>query len=449
MRFALVGCGVIAPTHVRALLELAGRARARRVLRRRPGARRGVRRRVRSPRRAVRRGPRRPRRIDAVTVCTPSGLHAEVGVPALLAGKHVVVEKPHGGQRSRRATALLAAAGDVGRDARGDLPAPLRRRLAGGQGRGRRRRPRPPRARPRPGSPGTARRTTTTPATGAAPGRSTAAARSMNQGVHTLDLLRWTCGPVETVYAQARTAAHERIEVEDVVCATVEFAGGAIGTVMASTAAYPGFPARLGVHGTRGGAVIEGDRLATFATVDGVLAGGGVCERPCSPGRDRRHPRRDEGRRRVRARRHGRARRRRHRRRDHRAGRHVGTGPPRAAARLHRGGRAGPPAPGRRRRGTQRRRARAGDLRVRPHRRPGHAVARSPATPHTAARHRAAASPHQPTQTSLDEEKDPPWHRSASRPAPSRPRSPSSAPTRPSSGSPTSATARSRSPRSR
>ena len=26
MRFALVGCGVIAPTHVRALLELAGRA---------------------------------------------------------------------------------------------------------------------------------------------------------------------------------------------------------------------------------------------------------------------------------------------------------------------------------------------------------------------------------------------------------------------------------------
>jgi UDP-N-acetyl-2-amino-2-deoxyglucuronate dehydrogenase len=76
------------------------------------------------------------------------------------------------------------------------------------------------------------------------------------------------------VYAQARTAAHERIEVEDVVCATVEFAGGAIGTIMASTAAYPGFPARLGVHGTRGGAVIEGDRLATFATVDGVSRAG-------------------------------------------------------------------------------------------------------------------------------------------------------------------------------
>ena len=32
----------------------------------------------------------------------------------------------------------------------------------------------------------------------------------MNQGVHTADLLRWLCGPVETVYAQARTLAHER-----------------------------------------------------------------------------------------------------------------------------------------------------------------------------------------------------------------------------------------------
>ena len=87
----------------------------------------------------------------------------------------------------------------------------------------------------------------------------------MNQGVHTVDLLRWLAGPVTSVYAQARTAAHVRLEVEDMITATLTFATAAIGTLMASTAAYPGFPARLALHGTRGSAVIEGDALQTLA----------------------------------------------------------------------------------------------------------------------------------------------------------------------------------------
>ena len=32
--------------------------------------------------------------IDAVTICVPSGLHAQVAIDALRAGKHVLVEKP-------------------------------------------------------------------------------------------------------------------------------------------------------------------------------------------------------------------------------------------------------------------------------------------------------------------------------------------------------------------
>ena len=32
--------------------------------------------------------------VDAVSVCVPSGLHADLGERALRAGKHVVVEKP-------------------------------------------------------------------------------------------------------------------------------------------------------------------------------------------------------------------------------------------------------------------------------------------------------------------------------------------------------------------
>ena len=87
----------------------------------------------------------------------------------------------------------------------------------------------------------------------------------MNQGVHTVDLLRWLAGPVASVYAQARTAAHVRLEVEDTLAATLTFANGAVGTLMASTAAYPGFPARIALHGTLGSAVIEGDALQTLA----------------------------------------------------------------------------------------------------------------------------------------------------------------------------------------
>jgi len=96
----------------------------------------------------------------------------------------------------------------------------------------------------------------------------------MNQGVHTVDLLRWLCGPVESVYAQARTLAHERIEVEDVLAATLTFKSGAVATLSASTALYPGFAVRLAVHGTEGSAIIEGDMLHTLTTKSGPALGG-------------------------------------------------------------------------------------------------------------------------------------------------------------------------------
>src|SRR4029434_6704116 len=34
------------------------------------------------------------RELDLVTICTPSGMHAEAARAALAAGKHVVIEKP-------------------------------------------------------------------------------------------------------------------------------------------------------------------------------------------------------------------------------------------------------------------------------------------------------------------------------------------------------------------
>jgi predicted dehydrogenase len=64
------------------------------------------------------------------------------------------------------------------------------------------------------------------------------------------------------VCASTVRLAHDGIEVEDTVAATLRFDGGALGVLHATTAAYPGLTARLQIHGDRGSAVIDGDRLA-------------------------------------------------------------------------------------------------------------------------------------------------------------------------------------------
>ena len=83
----------------------------------------------------------------------------------------------------------------------------------------------------------------------------------MNQGIHTVDLLLWLLGDASRIYACARTALHD-IEVEDTVVACLEFQGGAVATLEATTAAYPGFPRRVELTGSNGTVRIEDDRVA-------------------------------------------------------------------------------------------------------------------------------------------------------------------------------------------
>ncbi len=92
----------------------------------------------------------------------------------------------------------------------------------------------------------------------------------MNQGVHTVDLMQWLAGPVESISARIATGGHQRIEVEDIAVASLKFKNGAIGTLTATTAAYDGQPARLDIYGTEGAAIIEGDRLKLFKLKDGT-----------------------------------------------------------------------------------------------------------------------------------------------------------------------------------
>lgn len=83
----------------------------------------------------------------------------------------------------------------------------------------------------------------------------------MNQGVHTVDLMQYFMGPVESVFAHTTTSIHERIEVEDVAVATLKFKSGALGSLVSTTAAFPGLTTRIEVFGEKGSAVIENDQL--------------------------------------------------------------------------------------------------------------------------------------------------------------------------------------------
>lgn len=82
----------------------------------------------------------------------------------------------------------------------------------------------------------------------------------INQAIHTIDLLLWLFGDVVSTQATSKAALH-KIEVEDTLVATLQFANGALGVLQATTSVYPGYPRRLELTGSEGTLVIEQDRL--------------------------------------------------------------------------------------------------------------------------------------------------------------------------------------------
>lgn len=90
----------------------------------------------------------------------------------------------------------------------------------------------------------------------------------INQAIHQVDLLRWLIGPVEDVWATWQIGAAHEIESEDNLSAVLRFTNGATGVIQASTAFWPGYPERVELHGTRGSAIVTGDRLTTWDVRD-------------------------------------------------------------------------------------------------------------------------------------------------------------------------------------
>ncbi len=252
--FGIVGCGLIADFHARAIADIRGAKLVACFSRRDAVARSFAESHSCQAMSDLRQLVEHPQ-IQVACICTPSGGHAEPALAAARAGKHIIIEKPlevtlrrcdrildaatrHGvvvstvfQSRFHPSTQLLKRAVDQGRFGRlvlGDAHVKWYRPQSYYDG-------------------GAWRGTWQLDGGGAL----------MNQAIHTLDLLLWLMGPVESVTAHAATRAHLRIEVEDVVAATLQFRSGALGSILATTASYPGSPKKIEILGDQGPAVLE------------------------------------------------------------------------------------------------------------------------------------------------------------------------------------------------
>jgi UDP-N-acetyl-2-amino-2-deoxyglucuronate dehydrogenase len=86
----------------------------------------------------------------------------------------------------------------------------------------------------------------------------------ITQAIHQADLLLWLAGPVRHVYGDWQLAATHRMESEDIINAVLRYGSGATGVIQAATSFQPGQPERIEIHGTRGTAIVTGDRLTQW-----------------------------------------------------------------------------------------------------------------------------------------------------------------------------------------
>ncbi|WP_319416187.1 Gfo/Idh/MocA family oxidoreductase [Marispirochaeta aestuarii] len=201
--------------------------------------------------------------VDAVSICTPAGLHLESALPALEAGKHLMVEKPleislkRGMQIVEAAEKKNLKLGGIfqsrfyesSRVIKNALEEERFGRLIMGDAYVKWFRSQEYYDR------------TDWKGTFEYDGGGTL----MNQAIHAVDLLQWFMGQVRTVQARCSILGHSGIEVEDTAAAVLEFDNSALGVIEGSTAVYPGFLKRIEISGTQGTAVLEEEELKTWS----------------------------------------------------------------------------------------------------------------------------------------------------------------------------------------
>lgn len=201
--------------------------------------------------------------VDVVCICTPSGVHGDGVIAAARAGRHVLCEKPLDINRDRMSRMIeevdkagvkmgcvfqsrtspdcirirkAVGAGILGKMTLGDAFLKDYRsrayyRSAGWRG------------------------------TWALDG----GGALMNQGVHGIDLLMWLMNDeVERVFARADHKVRD-IEVEDTCVACLQFRGGAYGTIIGTTSCNPGETRRIELHGDIGTIISTGNKITRWA----------------------------------------------------------------------------------------------------------------------------------------------------------------------------------------
>ncbi len=204
--------------------------------------------------------------VDAILVITPPNAREEIVAAAARAGKHVLMEKPverstaaaerivslcdaagvtlgvifqHRFRAASMALAEKVASGELGKLQAVHLVVPWWRPQQGYYDK---------------------------------PGRGTLAQDGggvlITQAIHSLDLMLSLTGPVKAVTALAATTGLHRMETEDFVAGGLEFANGAVGALMATTANYPGAAESLTLNFDRASATLTGGNL-TLHWMDG------------------------------------------------------------------------------------------------------------------------------------------------------------------------------------
>lgn len=203
--------------------------------------------------------------IDVVSVCTPSGMHADIACDCMEAGKHVIVEKPmdvtlkacdkfietwkrtgkyatvisqHRFSEDVQALKKAIDEGWFGKVALIDSYTKWYRSHDYYKS-------------------GDWRATWELDGGGAL----------MNQSVHYVDLMQWMAGDVDRLFGNCSNVWHD-IVVEDTASASIKFKNGTIGSLEGTTAANPGLSQELHVMGEFGTVSIVGSRIKVWEFVN-------------------------------------------------------------------------------------------------------------------------------------------------------------------------------------